>query len=406
MTTLDQPREGGAVAPPEPAELEANPAFSTINPRLQIAWDATSLRALMFCPRYYQLNIGEGWQEPVSPDLDFGRLFEDAVEVGDRVLASGGGVDEAQQASFDWALEATGRYVKCDDGLGGNNGREWQPWGGRYHQLWRCTHAPKPGRKKCEFAMAGRWHEPPEPGDVCGAILPEGKGGDVPCGSPIETKWVWVAEHTGKNRETLLRAVVWYWEELGGGVVLPFVFPDGKLAAQQHFVVELGARAPTGERYLLCGYLDRLVTFGGEVFAKEIKTTGSALTKTYMGGFTPNVQIDTYDLVIQMGLLDLPIKGIMLEACQTLVAGARFARKFLHRSPAQRAELRGELLRAWLPMAVGFAEQGHWPMNRASCKMCRFREHVCSKEPKSRERFLRDNFTRRVWNPLAERGGG
>lgn len=424
MTVLDQPRgKGEAVSPPEPETLPANPAFSVINPRLQLAWDATSLRALMFCPRYYQLNIIEGYQAE-SLDLDYGLFYEAAIEIGDWVMAGGGSVDEAQARSFDWALERTGSYVptppgtnihpdnpqlccgrdhECGEGDCSGPLPSWRPWSGAYHQLWRCTHAPSPGRKKCEFALAGRWHEPPEPGDVCGAILPEGKGGGVPCGSLIETEWVWVPEHSAKHRETLLRAVIWYWEEQRGGAVEQFVFGDGKVAAQVHFTVPLGVMAGTGEEFLLCGYNDRFVTFGGELFIAERKTTGSALTRHYMDGFTPNVQIDTYDLAIVLAWPGLPIKGVMLEAHQALATGARFARRFLHRSPSQREEWRKELVGYWLTVAGRLASTGVYPMNRASCRMCRDFRDVCAKPPESRERFLKGNFKRRMWNPLAER---
>ena len=386
---------GGAARPP-------NPSFSVVNPRLQLAWDATSLHALMFCARYYQLSIVEGWQAPGGVDLEYGKLFGDAVAAGDRVRALGGGVAEAQRVSFRWALEHSGHYIEIQDNYHLHH-KEWRPWGGSYHQLWRCTHAPKPGLKRCEFALAKKWHEPPEPGDTCGAILPEGKGGGVPCGSPIETKWVWVPDSTAKNRETLLRAVVWYWEEQVGSAVVPVVLPGtAKPGVEVHFVLPLGSKAYTGESYLICGYLDNVVEWDTNLFIKERKTTGKALGKDYFAQFSPNVQIDHYDLAASIMFSNLPLKGIMLEAHQALVGAPRFARQFLHRSPEQRAEYWGELVEHWLPKAEKYAERAYYPMSRSQCRMCDF-NRICSKAPASRERWLRADFEQRVWNPLAPR---
>ncbi len=403
MTRTGDAGNGGVERPP-------NPSFSVINPRLQLAWDATSLYALMFCARYYQLSIVEGWQAPGGVDLEYGKLFGDAVAAGDRVRALGGSVAEAQRVSFRWALENSGHYREVHDHpyppteVSEPSYPEWVPWGGSYHQLWRCTHAPKPGRKRCEFALAKKWHEPPEPGDTCGAILPEGKGGGVPCGSLIETKWVWIPESSAKNRETLLRAVVWYWEEQVGSAVVPVVLPGtAEPGVEVHFVQLIGATAYTGEDYLICGYLDNAVEWGSDLFIKERKTTGKPLSKEYFAQFSPNVQIDHYDLAASIGLPDLPFKGIMLEAHQALVGAPRFARQFLHRSPEQREEYRKELLDHWLPKAEEMAKSGRYPMSRSQCRMCDF-NGICSKAPASRERWLRADFEQRVWNPLAPRG--
>ena len=395
MTRTGGDGNGGAGRPP-------NPAFSVVNPRLQLAWDATSLYALMFCARYYQLHIVEGWQAPGGVDLEYGKLYGDAIAAGDRVLALGGSVAEARRVSFRWALEHSGEYVPDPDGEAPVE-LVWKPWGGAYHQLWRCTHAPKPGLKRCEFALAKKWHEPPEPGDVCGAILPEGKGGGVPCGSAIETKWIWVPESGAKNRETLLRAVVWYWEEQEGSQVRPVVLPASQEpGVEAHFVLPLGMSSYTAEQYLICGYLDNVVEWGSDLFIKERKTTGKTLSKEYFAQFSPNVQTDHYDLAASIMFPSLPLKGIMLEAHQALVGTPRFARQFLHRSPEQREEYLRELLTHWLPKAEKMAKSGDYPMSRSQCRMCDFNT-ICSKAPASRERWLRADFERRVWNPLAPR---
>ncbi len=387
--------QGGAKALP-------NPSFSRLAPRLQLAWDATSLNALMTCARFYQLRIIMGWVGPKGPDLEYGTLFGDAVAVGDRVLALGGGLEKAARASFAWVLSNSGSYFEKDHF--GETVKVWEPWGGVYAQLWRCTHKPKPGLKRCEFALAGKWHAPPEPGDVCGAMLPEGKGGGVPCGSAIETKWVWVPESGPKNRETLLRAVCWYWEDQKGSLVKPVVLPGSKNpGVEVHFNVPLGVKAETGEEFSICGYLDNVVKWGEELYIKERKTTGKALNREYFAQFSPNVQIDHYDLASTILFPNLPLHGIMLEAHQTLVGGARFARQFLRRTGATREEYKRELIEHWLPLAWAFAKSGHYPMSRSQCRMCDFND-ICAKDPISRERWLSADFVQRVWNPSEPRG--
>ncbi len=219
---------------------------------------------------------------------------------------------------------------------------------------------------------------------------------------------MWVAENNAKNRETLLRAVAWYWEEQIGSQVKPVVLPgSAEPGVEVHFVLGLGQdntkiQAYTGEPYLICGYLDNVVEWGSDLFIKERKTTGKALNREYFAQFSPNVQIDHYDLAASLMFPSLPLKGIMLEAHQALVGGARFARQFLHRSPEQRGEYWRELVEHWWPKAEEMAKSGVYPMSRSQCRMCDFNK-VCSKAPASRERWLRADFERRVWNPLAPR---
>ncbi len=98
----------------------------------------------------------------------------------------------------------------------------------------------------------------------------------------------------------------------------------------------------------------------------------------------------------------LKIKGVMLEACQTLVGGARFGRQMLYRSDAVREEFLKELFGYWLPQAEAFAKAGEYPMNRVACRMCRMKD-ICRKEPAMRETFLKADFEKNPWNPLEVR---
>ncbi len=395
--------------------VKAPSPFSKINPRLQIAWDATSLYALQFCPRYYFLTILEGWRT-TSVDLVFGLLYHAALEIGDRVWASGGSLLEAQWASFEAVLINSGKYsldpdvVPCGE-------KTWVPWGGRYEKLWHCTHNPGAGKKKCKFAKAKQWHSGPAP-SLCGAMLPFDVRSKVPagatCGSPIEEQWIWVPGDSAKNRETLIRAVVWYWEDLletpPEKLVRPYVFPDGTQAIELSFRLPLGwfarclvdSEPPEDpEEFILCGHMDGLATFGPDVFVKERKSTKSALTKWYWGGFAPNIQISTYDLAGLLLYPQLKIKGVLLEACQTLTGGAKFGRQLLYQSDPLREEFLSEL-RWWIGQAEEMARTGVYPMNRAVCRMCKMKD-ICRKDPSVREGFLKADFEKAPWNPLEVR---
>lgn len=70
--------------------LLVNSSFSTLLPKLQLAWDSTSYGALKTCPRYYQYAIIEGRVYPgESPHLKFGIVFHSATEVYEKSRAEG-----------------------------------------------------------------------------------------------------------------------------------------------------------------------------------------------------------------------------------------------------------------------------------------------------------------------------
>lgn len=394
---------------------EAKSIWSAGNSRLQRAWDATSLRALMFCPRYYQLSIIEGWRGS-SVDLEFGILYHGALDVFDKARLAGKSKAEATLLAVRWALENSGHYVEVNPELPCGDPEElkqWVPWGGRYARMWRCT-GLRDGEKvpyknakgnaaKCPYSHKGRW-EQTEPPSICGE-----------CGAEIEVQDVWWTERPDKDRPALIRMVCWYCEEqpeeLGSSGVAPYAFPDGTPAVELNFVVPLPWQTPQplplngtvreGEDYLLCGYLDGLRTFGDEMFVGERKTTKKGLNKGFWAGFSPHIQVDTYDVAGAAMFPNLPISGVLVEGAQALASGARFGYHLAYRNEAQREEYMRDL-RYWLDSAERYAEDGYWPMNRANCWLCGFKG-VCGKNPASREEILKAEFEKSHWNPLEER---
>ena len=362
-------------------------------PGLQIVWDSTSLGALMFCPEYYNLSIRRGWRKDAI-DLEFGLRVGKAFEIGDRTRAAGGSLEDALAAAYQEALNNT--VHRAEDGT-------WSHWAGRYEELWHCLHEPAKGKKKCLSAYKGKWFPGPTP-TVCGD-----------CGSEVEARDAWVPDDPRKNRITLLRMIAWYYLEKierGGDAVEPYVFPDGSVGAELHFLIPLGVftdfRLGPGytpkprEEFWIAGYFDNLVVFGPENFILERKTTKSTLSRNYIAGFSPSQQIDTYDLAGTILFPDLDIKGVMLEAAQVMVGGARFTRQPLHRNEDLREEWHKELTEDWLPLAEHYARQGRWPKARRNCWLCDFKG-VCSKPPGSRERALKADFYQEFWDPTKER---
>jgi hypothetical protein len=79
--------------------------FSKHIPKLQVAWDQTSLQEALFCPRRYQYRIIEGWTSKIEAvDLTFGIMYHAALEVYDKALAGGKSWEEAQDLALQKVL--------------------------------------------------------------------------------------------------------------------------------------------------------------------------------------------------------------------------------------------------------------------------------------------------------------
>lgn len=72
-----------------------NHAFSTLNPDLQLMWDATSLATFKECPMKYKLSIIQGWTpKQTALALDYGIAFHSALESYYRRKAAGAPFDQ------------------------------------------------------------------------------------------------------------------------------------------------------------------------------------------------------------------------------------------------------------------------------------------------------------------------
>jgi hypothetical protein len=363
---------------------DAPSPFSAHNPKLQMVWDSTSLKQLMFCPRSYELSILEGWRGS-AVDLEFGIFFASATETYKKARLAGASKHEAQLRALDQAL--TDSWDERAD----------LPWGGTYEDEWRCTGTEpyknsKGNKAKCPYSHTGKFFPAPSPG-ICGT-----------CGSETETVRRYAPNHASKNRRTLIRLVAWYIEEqpddLSEGLA-PFAFPNGQPAVELSVKLPIPVFNSYGEQYILSGHLDSIMQFGTEKFVADNKTTGKFINDRYWQGFNPNIQVDLYDLMGNLLFPELELSGVAIEAASVTKDGATFGMRTFPKTEAQRQETLNTV-EWWISQAERFAEQNHWPMATANCWNCGFAS-ICSKDPSKREMYLKADFQRKRWNPLEER---
>ena len=206
-----------------------------------------------------------------------------------------------------------------------------------------------------------------------------------------------------KNRDTLLRTVIWYFDEYHDDPMQIITLPNGKPATELSFKFECGIRDPFGSEYLLCGHNDRIVEFGGDQFIMDQKTTGGGLGAFYFSHFDLDNQMSLYTYAGQVAY-NLPIKGVVIDAAAVLVGQTTFGRSITMRSRGQLDEWLVNT-RLYLGLAERFAESGEYPMNLKSCDNyggCVFKG-ICSKDPSVRNNYLETAFEKRFWNPLVPR---
>lgn len=242
-----------------------------------------------------------------------------------------------------------------------------------------------------------------------------------------------VSDHKLKNRPFLIRTMVWYFDQFETDPAETLILDTDKPAVEVSFRFELeygpesqplqvtekevygegsdrlidAISNPNRQPYLLCGHLDRVVTFGGETFIVDHKTTSTTPGQFFFNQFEPNNQISLYTIASKVIFGSL-IHGVIIDAVQIGVNFSRFTRGFTYRTQDQLTEWLTDL-KHWLRKAEGYATEGYWPMNDTACDKfggCRFRE-ICSKSPGVRENFLKGNFTKLEekdrWNPLKSR---
>ena len=209
-----------------------------------------------------------------------------------------------------------------------------------------------------------------------------------------------------KNRLTLLRTLVWYFDQYGDNDALEtVVLANGKPAVELSFSFDTGYRSRlTGEPVLFCGHLDRLAWLNGEVYIPDLKTTKSELSPYFWQQFNPNNQFGMYTLAGQV-VWGQPVKGMIVDGAQVLVNSSKFARHMIPVDHAAVQEWHREAI--WnVRLMEGCASEGFWPRNDKSCGNyggCAFIP-ICSRSPNTRDAWLDSDYKKRIWDPLLRRG--
>lgn len=229
----------------------------------------------------------------------------------------------------------------------------------------------------------------------------------------FDLKRPWNSDNTRKNRETLIRTVVWYLEQFEHDPLETVILASGKPAVELSFQIDLAdvgiVSQLSGESYRLCGHIDRLVRFAGGVWIVDRKTTKSALDDEYFIRYSPDNQMSLYALAGQV-IYGEPISGIIIDAAQVGVGFSRFRRQPIPRTKEQLEEWLFDL-RFKLREMEGYAKAGYWPHNDKACNSyisqtnpygCAFRP-ICGMIAPLRQKHLDAMYVRRVWDPLQSR---
>jgi len=211
---------------------------------------------------------------------------------------------------------------------------------------------------------------------------------------------------TSRSKETLVRSVIWYLDTFWEDKAITITLPNGKPAVEMHF--QLPFMEYLGNEVFICGHIDRLARWQGQVFVSDFKTSKYQLDNHFFSQFKPNTQLPLYLTachLIAETIQDFPsAHGVIVDGVQLGVNFSRFARQII---PFSLEEINEYILdlQYWITRAMDACKENYFPQNTESCQKysgCQYLE-VCSKSPARRQMYLEGNFVKRVWNPLIPR---
>jgi len=340
---------------PEPVQSPYLPGTS-----IRFAWDSTCLGDLKKCPRYYQYVHLDGWTpKDESIHLRFGIEYHQSLHDFETARANG--------ATHNDALRDTIRDLLC-----------------------RCIDYPdvdpnaRPSvrvKTKTNLVRTVVWYVDQFKDDPAETVSLEEEH-----------------EHPIPAMEVSFKFELDWGPEAGESVATSWEVGEDKA---------IDAIMSKAQPYLLCGHLDRLVTYADETFVMDRKTATATLSQHYFAQYEPNNQMTLYTLAGQV-VLGTSIRGVIIDAAAIQVQGSWFQRGFTYRTKGQLDEWLRDL-KWWLKQAEEYAVANHWPMNDTACDKyggCKFRD-ICNKDPAVRERFLEAQFVQQPiesrWNPLKPR---
>lgn len=219
----------------------------------------------------------------------------------------------------------------------------------------------------------------------------------------------WVSGDSTKNRYTLIRTAILYFDKYKDDPIKTRILSNGKPAIEHSFRVDLSDIdgrfvSSSGESYLLCGHLDKVGDWEDQVVIPDKKTTKWDLNDDYFTAYAPDNQVSIYSLAGRIILLS-EVEGVIIDGIQILVGGNRFRRKLIPRSEEQLSEWLTDFAYK-LRENETYVRDNYWPMNDRACGFgrlqCTYRK-VCSADVHERQELLDNFFIRRLWDPMVPR---
>lgn len=206
--------------------------------------------------------------------------------------------------------------------------------------------------------------------------------------------------HPAKSRFGLIRSIVWYVDQFGeesDAGIQTHHLANGKPAVELSFSFEIS------DDIMFCGHLDRVVTYAGQKYVMDQKTTGGTIGPYFFDQFRMDNQMSLYTLAGQ-AILNSPIKGVLIDGAQIAVGFTRFERGFTYRTKEQLDE--------WLETALeiihrtrSYTALGKFPMNLSACGNyggCPFKK-ICETTPSHRAEVIKAEFRPKLWDPIERR---
>lgn len=337
--------------------------------------DATKLADFQRCPKSFDYKHNQGYREKSDKiDLVFGSLLGGALEVFEKELFRGCAHIEAHTTALTFLLEG----ARNPDGTNKF---------GEFVSTWRCAGSEpfkneKGNPAKCPYSHKGKYYPAPGP-DTCS------------CGSKTEQHELWMPTKNGKDIDKLVELFVGYSD----GAITRNLIPealDNKPLIEYFWETDFDHPMMLSP-VILCGNIDAIKSFGKETFVVDYKTTGKPINDTYWQGFSPNVQVDLYNMAARKVLPSLNIKGVAIEAFSTSSKDASASFRIFKATEDQKAEMFTDTA-FWIGLLQKCREVSIWPRNRTACFLCPFQQ-VCSRAPEARQSVLDEKFERGIWNP-------
>jgi hypothetical protein len=213
---------------------------------------------------------------------------------------------------------------------------------------------------------------------------------------------------TARTKESLIRTITWYFDRFEHDPAETIILKDDSPAVEYSFTLPFTEL--DGVQLYLCGHMDRIVTFMGDLYVCDYKTTKHQMDDKYVNQFKMSLQIRTYVaaahiLAEQVSAIPQKPSGALIDGVQLGVNYSRFQRFPITFTSAEIDDfLKGLYMtvrEAWM-----YAEAGEYPMRETGCfaygGTCPFLP-VCSKPPAIRQRELDARFVRSTWDCLVRR---